>query len=167
MTASEMLTIPSAISPAEADALEALARRRSVLEIGAQFGFSTVLMANVATEVVSIDWHRGDPHAGFVDSLWTYRENLRRHGIVNVITVIGAAADALRHVGRQPFELVFHDASHDYQSVKDDLLLAAPLATEYLAIHDYGRFDGLTTACREVMGEDPSQVVDTLAIYRL
>ena len=165
MIASE-ITIPSAISPAEAFALEALARGRTVLEIGAQFGFSTVLMARVALQVVSIDWHRGDPHAGFVDSLWTYRENLRRHAAENVITVIGAAGDALRHVGRQPFELVFHDASHDYQSVKDDLVLARPLATEYLAVHDYGRFDGLTTACHEVMGQ-PSQVVDTLAIYRL
>ena len=160
------LTIPSAISTAEASALEALARERTVLEVGAQFGYSTVLMARVALEVVSIDWHRGDPHAGFVDSLWTYRDNLRRCGIENVITVIGAAGDALRFVGRRPFDLVFHDASHDYQSVHDDLVLARPLATEYLAVHDYGRFDGLSTACREVMG-NPSQVVETLAIYRL
>ena len=137
-----------------------------VLEIGAQFGYSTILMSRVALQVVSIDWHKGDPHAGFLDSLWTYRDNLRRHKVENVITVIGAAADALQHVGRRTFGLVFHDASHDYKNVRDDLILAKPLAFEYLAVHDYGRFDGLTTACHEVMGQ-PSQVVDTLAIYRL
>ena len=162
------LTIPTAISAAEADALEALARGRKVLEIGAQFGYSTVLMARVAESVVSIDWHKGDPNAGFVDSLWTFRENLHRNAVQDkVVTVIAPSLQALPFLKAEAFDLIFHDASHDYQSVRDDLMAAVPLIrTGYIAVHDYGRFDGLTSAVSLVLGS-PSQVVDTLAIFRI
>lgn len=161
-------TITTAISPAESDALEALARDRRVLEIGAQFGFSTVIMAMVARSVVSIDWHRGDPHAGFLDSLWTYRDNLKRNAVEDrVLTVIGPSHQALPVLAPNSFDLIFHDASHDYKNVLDDLGLALRLMDSgYVAVHDYGRFDGLTTACHEVLGQ-PSQVIDTLAVFRL
>lgn len=158
--------ILTALSPAEAEALQAVARGRRVLEIGSQFGFSTVVMAEVAQLVVSIDWHRGDGNVGFMNSLTTFRENLERYGVGDrVIPIVARSQDSLPLL-RPGFHLLFHDGNHDYQTVRDDLTAAWPLITEYILLHDYGRFDGLTRACHEVLGQ-PRQVVDSLAIYNV
>jgi len=158
----------TAVTDSEAACLRALARDRKVLEVGAQFGFSTVLMAQVAEYVVSVDWHRGDDNAGWQDSWPQFQQNLTRYAVVDrVVPIVARSLDAFRHLRDGAFELVFHDGMHDYRGVHDDLRAVRPLlGAGYLAVHDYGRFDGLTRACHEVLGT-PDQVVGTLAVYRL
>ena len=54
--------IRTGVHPSEAFALKTMAHNKVVLEFGAQLGFSTIVMAQVARRVVSVDWHRGDDH---------------------------------------------------------------------------------------------------------
>jgi predicted O-methyltransferase YrrM len=156
------------MTEAEAEVLGGLATGRRVLELGAQYGFSTVLMAAVAESVVSIDWHKGDANAGYQNSWLGFYENLQRYGVADrVIPIVGRCQDALPYLRDGAFELIFHDSSHDLRSVRDDLGAARRLITSgYIAVHDYGRFDGLTRACHATLGR-PNQVIGTLAVYRI
>lgn len=154
------------MSKAESYTLENLARNQVVLEIGSQFGHSTIVMATVAKHVISIDWHRGDERSGLVDSFGYFREAIKRHGVQDRVTpIIGRSEVVLPYLASQRFGLIFHDGAHDYANVRTDLDLIHLGADARLAVHDYGRLAGLTRACHEVLGE-PQQVVDRLAIYR-
>ena len=135
--------IGSAVSDAEAAKLQELAQDRLVLEMGAHLGFSTVVLAQVATKVHSVDWHRGDASAGPGD-LAAYLGNLRSNGVEDrVVTHLGRFEDVLPLLGLWRFGLAFVDGEHDRGSVNRDISLALPRlrAPGWLAIHDYGRFE--------------------------
>ena len=136
--------IPSAVTPAEAAALADLARGKTVLELGAHYGFSTVVLASVASWVTSVDWHMGDAHAGPGDTWPTFMANLTRYAMTGRVAVVRErfentlpvmAAAGLRFGG------CFLDAMHDLESVTRDTELALPLIEPggWLAWHDYGR----------------------------
>lgn len=130
--------ILTAITPQEASVLVDLVRDRRVIEVGAQFGFSTVLMAQVAKEVVSIDHHRGDEHAGHFDTLGEYLGNLRRYGVRARVEPIVADWREVVH-DLATFDVAFLDASHGEIEVANELSAFSRLAPT-LAVHDYGRF---------------------------
>jgi hypothetical protein len=87
------LRIWSSLLPEEVDELRVLADERYVLEIGAAFGYSTIVLASVAGHVWSIDPHDIQPAAGLFnfkgDNLGRYaagtlpllREHLRKAGL--------------------------------------------------------------------------------------
>ena len=84
------------LTPAEADELRRLAAGRTVLELGAWKGRSTVVLAEVASYVVSVDRHRGIPGHG--ESLDEYLANVR--DLANVAVVIAGFADIVPHLAR-------------------------------------------------------------------
>jgi hypothetical protein len=124
---------------------------------------------------VSVDWHRGDEHAGPGRTLLGYTQSLDRYGLADrVITVVARFEDVLPLLADQSFDLVFLDGAHGYEQVTRDIAAVrhALKADGALAFHDYGveaspvgrgRF-GVTQALLEAFGE-PDRVVDTLAIY--
>lgn len=138
--------IVSAVTREEAAALAGLARGKTVLELGAYLGFSTVVLASVAAEVISVDWHLGDAHAGLGDTWEGFCSNLDRYGVADRVHVIrGRFEDVLPPMAAvvPRFGGCFLDAMHDEESVSRDTALALPLIRPggFMAWHDYGRGD--------------------------
>ena len=136
--------IPTAVTREEAARLATLATGKDVLELGAWYGFSTVILAQAARRVVSVDWHQGDEHAGEGDTWDAYRANLARFGVTGKVDARrGRFADVLPALAKQGalFDGCFIDAQHDTASVEADLALALPLIRPggFVAFHDYGR----------------------------
>lgn len=176
--------IPTAMTEAEARKLARFAEGKRVLEMGAHLGFSTVVLARVAAEFHSVDWHRGDLVAGDGDSLAQFRTNLRSHGVEDrVIVHVGRFEDVLPTL-KPGFDLVFVDGCHSYEAVRQDIELALPLLAPggVMALHDYDREAqpgfrdgdwggftagdfGVTRAVDELSA--PDEIVDTLAVVRL
>lgn len=75
------LGIPTAMSDLELGYLRARAKGKICLELGAQFGASTVALAQAGTKVCSVDWHRGDADAGYSNTLGQFLSNLRRNAV--------------------------------------------------------------------------------------
>jgi glycosyltransferase involved in cell wall biosynthesis len=143
--------IPSAVTGEEAAKLASLASGGDVLELGAQYGFSTVILGQAARRVTSVDWHQGDASiaamgGGCPDTWEPYLANLARYGVAGKVDARrGRFADVLPALARQGvlFDGVFLDAQHDTASVEADLALALPLVRPggWVAFHDYGRSD--------------------------
>src|SRR6266496_5301349 len=93
--------IPTAVTSGEAAKLASLASGGDVLELGAQYGFSTVILAQAARRVTSVDWHQGDDSItamgeAATDTWESYRANLARYGVTaNVDARRGRFADVL------------------------------------------------------------------------
>jgi predicted O-methyltransferase YrrM len=167
--------VESSLTHDECVALAELADGKTTLELGAWRGRSTICMAQTARRLVSVDWHYGDAHAGYLPTLGEYWANLHRYGLAKrVITIIGRFEQALPLLAEDTFELVFLDGFHSYEQVKADIELLKPLAHRdaTVAFHDYmvagssrgGPGFGVTHAVEETFGS-PSRVVDTLAIF--
>ena len=136
--------ISSAVTANESQALADLARGKVVLELGAWFGYSTIVLASVAERVTSVDWHMGDDHAGITDTWEIFCFNIQRYGVANRIEAIRERfEDALPPLAEQgrKFDGMFLDAHHAEESVDRDLGLALPLMKPgaFVAFHDYGR----------------------------
>ncbi len=136
--------IPSGVTGEEAARLATLARGGDVLELGAGCGFSTVVLAQAARRVTSVDWHQGDAHAAETDTWEAYRANLARYGVAaRVDARRGRFADVLPALGKEGrlFDGCFLDGQHDAASVAADLALVLPLVRPggWVAFHDYGR----------------------------
>jgi len=160
--------IATALSLAEATLLSELAMGKAVLEVGAHYGFSTVVLGQAASSLVSVDNHRQD---GSVreGALPMYLWNLERHGLINEVTIIVAPSErALPLLRTDSFDLIFIDGDHEYQAVKRDLKLARPLLRRNgrMAFHDYGpEHFGVKRAVDELCG-GADQIVDTLAVVQ-
>lgn len=158
--------IPTYVTRAETEELQRLAQGGRVLEMGAQFGYSTVQLAQTAREVWSVDWHYGDPQAGERDTLaeWAgHTASLRRAG--KVIGVVGRFADVLPWLQPASFDLIFHDGYHDAEAVAADCRMALPLLSwgGAFCAHDWTLF-GVTPGLEPVLGP-PTRVIDRLAVW--
>jgi hypothetical protein len=155
------------LSQREAEALHDLAEGRSVLEMGAFKGRSTVAMALKAKSVTSVDWHQGDihtvgsrhPHIG--STLAEYRKNIAPYP--NVEPIVGRFEDVLPAMAGREFDMVLVDGQHDLESVIRDMNYAISFKPAVIAVHDYGLFE--VTEGLETFGVSPEKVVDTLAIF--
>lgn len=158
-------TLPAGwLSEAEADQLAQLATGRTVLELGAWKGRSTVAMASTAAMVVSVDRHAPyEVHGERVDedSLPDYLVAVR--GLANIVAVLGEFTVA-RMFSPDAFDLVFVDGFHDRDNVLHDLALARRFTEATIACHDFGRWD-TDAACLDTFGRLPDRVVDSLAVY--
>lgn len=136
--------IITAMTHHEAVALAELAAGKTVLELGAYHGFSTVVLASVAEEVISVDWHKGDDHAGLGDTWDIFQANLAMYDVNDRVRVVrGRFEDELPVMAGAGVQVdgVFLDARHDEESVQRDLDLALPMVRPggFVAFHDYGR----------------------------
>ena len=145
----------------EADALGALARDRTVLELGAWKGRSTVVLAAAARYVVSVDRHRGIPGHD-TDSLPDYLSHVR--DLNNVAIVVASFDEFVPLLGR--FDLVYVDGDHDSGSVLRDTQHALTVRPKVVAFHDWDFAEVRDTATL-VLGTDPDTVVGSLAWFSL
>lgn len=163
--------IQSALTEAEARALGELAAGRVVLECGAWWGYSTIALAQTAARVHSVDWHRGDEHAGHIETLSDYLANLARYDVRDRITVhVGRFEEVLPMLRGRAFEGCFLDGQHDRASVERDLRMIRPLIRRggWIALHDYGLFEVEPATTEFTAGSEfqLERVVDTLAVLR-
>ena len=135
-----------------------------VLEIGSAYGYSAIVIAQVAKLVTAVD-----PHTQF-DSEATFIDNLIQHQVFERVRFwTGPAADVLpRLFARgQSYDLVFIDGDHLPGSVRHDLAWARRLvrAGGAIALHDYllGPGTFVRPACQE--WREPDRLVETLCIY--
>jgi predicted O-methyltransferase YrrM len=156
--------IETSLTEREAAELQRLAALKRVLEIGAAFGYSTVVLAEVAVHVTSVDPHL--VHA----SIGVHESNLDRYGVVGRVgRLVGPSARMLPPLGDHQFDLVFVDGDHTAAGIAFDLAQVLRLVTPdgVLAFHDWDE-----ETCPDVRPvleawQQPDYVVDTLAIYRL
>jgi predicted O-methyltransferase YrrM len=157
----------SAITNAETKRLAELATGRRVLEVGSQFGYSTVVMALVATAVHAVDWHQGDDIVGDHDSLPKLWVNLGRYDVrERVVVHVGRSETVLPLLPAGSFDFAFHDADHTTEAVLTDARLILPLLAPgaLLAFHDFGRY-GVREAV-EALGLEQVSLTHSLVVVQ-
>ena len=134
--------ISTSLTAAETDALRELARGRVVLEVGSAYGYSTIVMAQVADHVFSIDPHSG--YGALPDSLNVMRQNIHAYDVADKVTImIGHSQPAMWALARggATFDLIFIDGDHRAEAVTADITNAILLSEDgpcVRAVHDYG-----------------------------
>ena len=155
--------ISTSLTAAEAAMLSRLAAGRVVLEIGSAYGYSTIVMAKVAEQVIAVDPHEG--HGALPGSLERMRANLAAYHAGNVTMVLEPSAWALRALGAAGarFGLVFIDGDHRADALAADLLGARALLSPsgQFAVHDHGE-DTCPDVAPVLDAFSPGQVTDTL-----
>jgi len=157
------------LHPCEAEKLPELAQGRVCLEVGAFEGYSTWLMAQTAVSVFSVDTFQANT-AGTVqmDELTTLDKYKRTiEGLPNVDYYIGTSAlyAATARRDKQEYDLIFLDADHSYEAVKQDIALWWPRLKDggIMAFHDYhpehSYFPGVYQAVTERFGELPNREI--------
>lgn len=164
--------ILSSITMPEAAKLRELASDAVVLEIGAAYGYSTVVMALVAKRVVSVD-----PHTGH-DSLHALEANLEAFGVANKVVVAPFRSDEyLPSLLPGSFDLAFVDGDHTEAGVGYDIRWCLRLVKPggVIAFHDYHEQScpGVTAALDAFLPSpgqsgwfDIIERIDTLLIVR-
>jgi predicted O-methyltransferase YrrM len=129
---------------------------------------------HVQGHVVTIDDFDPDTGGGYVTpSKEETEKNIARLGLTEYITIIEgeSASMASKWVG-PPIDLLFHDASHFYAQVKDDIEAWLPNMKPggLMAFHDYtGEGEGqigVSRAANEMLGK-PIHVSQRLGIFRV
>lgn len=169
--------IDSTVTREECETLHELARGKTVLELGALNGRSTVCIAQSANLVVSVDWHQGDSHSGFHWSLSPYLKNLVNFGVLEkVIPVVGRFENVVPLLADDSYGLIFVDGHHAYDSVRHDIARALPKLTMpgTMVFHDYGvemasTVDGQKFGVKQAVDERLSvtDTVGSLAVCEL
>lgn len=145
----------------EANELRRLSVGLTVLELGAWKGRSTVVLAERARYVVSVDRHRGiSGHDN--DSLPDYLANVRY--IENVAIIVGDFEKVVPLLAG--YDMVYVDGDHDADSVARDLRLVLDHNPRVIAMHDFD-FEEVRVGAREVLGRDPDGLVGSVASFTL
>ncbi len=157
------MTLPDGwLSAVEASTLRDLARDQRVLELGAYEGRSTVLMAQVATLVVSVDRHTGITDDG-PDTLPAFLGNVRH--LPNVAVIVADITQMLPHL--YGFDMVYIDSAHDTDSAQRDATLAAAAGATIIAVHDWD-LDSVQEGVSKVLWrQQPEAISGTLAVFLL
>lgn len=137
-----------------------------VIELGAFEGKSTILFARSGCHVHSIDaWTLdiadrsayGILAVSAEASFERFQHNLRQAGVDELVTIHRGLTHVIGRGWKLPTRLLFVDAGHTYEDVKDDLNLWAAHVESggLLLMHDVlgDRFLGVTRAASELLRE--------------
>jgi predicted O-methyltransferase YrrM len=133
--------IVSAVSQAECAELARLAKDKIVLELGSDYGRSTIALASVAEKVVSVDFfldYFSDQR--HTDDLQKFFTNIKRYNVWPKIThIVGDYTNIANRLISRQFDLIFIDGIHFHEYVLRDLLLSLALVKipGTIAFHDY------------------------------
>ena len=147
------------LSAADIAELTRIAEGKTVLELGAYKGRSTVVLAGVAEYVISVDRHTGVVDVP-EDTLPEYLEAVRE--LSNVAIVVAQFDRFVPLVGH--VDLVFIDGDHDYNSVERDIALALRTEPETVAFHDWD-FAEVRDAAAVFFGPEPDSLGGSVASF--
>lgn len=126
-----------------------------MVEIGSFSGVSSELFALHCHTIHCVDlWQ---PYSEIVDSNMSEGEvrfdNMIK-GYKNIVKIKQSSTDASKTFENGSLDLVYIDAAHDYQNVKNDILQWLPKVASkgFIAGHDY-TIPGVSQAVNEVLGE--------------
>lgn len=138
-------------------------RRRTIAEVGSWKGTTAIAMAeNTSGHVYCVDTFRGsvgeEKHQkldeGEEDWLYkTFIKNTSDFGNIHPVRMSSLDAAAHFRTINRKFDMVFLDASHDYESVKADILAWEPLldGNGLLCGHDRS-WEGVERALQDTIG---------------
>lgn len=149
------------LTPPEANELRYLSRGRTVLELGAWKGRSTVVLSEAAAYVVSVDTHRGIAEVGGDDSLAEYLASVR--DLPNVAIVVADWCDLSPLLGH--FDLVYVDGNHDLRSVERDTMIALERDPDWIAFHDWDFEEVRDGAALSLGVSDPTRLTGSVASF--
>lgn len=126
-----------------------------IIEFGTLFGATTLLLASVKAsgqQVISVDNFCWNPFGLRPEQHKAFTLKFLRYGIAAgdiELAVLDSATFRARYAGAVP-QIVFLDADHSYEAVRDEIAWAKQLGVPVIAGHDYGhaRF-GVTRAVDE------------------
>ena len=160
------------MKPSELEWLaEQASKHRCIVEVGSWMGRSTTAMADNmegSGVIFAVDtWRGSEEHESYlkdkpIDFVYNiFRKNLTVHiesGRVCPVHLPSIeAARVFRAIGYADFDMVFIDASHDYENVKADIKAWKPLLRSggLLCGHDWGH-PPIVQAVRELLGNPKS-----------
>lgn len=149
----------------ELEKLVELAANREVLEVGSYRGLSAWGMALTARRIVCVDTFKaatdGQRQTEDFTTLVAFQDAVARYRIVHALTLASEVAGPA--LGDQTFDMIFLDAMHDYDSVRNDIhrWWTKLRPRGILALHDYGHdaFPGVKQAADEIFGPAPEGTV--------
>lgn len=93
---------------------------RVIVDLGVDFGFSTIALARPNIGMVyGVDWFKGDSCAGYRDTEQECRQNLAESGVTNV-EIIRSDFSALAARWSLPIDILHIDGDHAYPNVQRD-----------------------------------------------
>lgn len=134
-------------------------RNGTIVELGSYRGKSTIALAMGAqisdATVYAVDHHPDyisvDTAYGMFDNQ-AYYENIARHGVGSVLKTINLSSMQFIQYWREPIDLLWIDASHEYEDVKTDFLNWSPFVRGKIAMHDTsGWFEGVSHFVEELL----------------
>jgi predicted O-methyltransferase YrrM len=138
------------------------ATHESIIELGSWVGRSTrALCDNTPGHVWAVDmWKDGDPFPNAELAYNIFNENLKDHIETGKLSVLRGTTDAAFNIvfgmhTKPFFDMVFIDASHEYEQVKRDILNYRTVLRlgGLLCGHDLNH-DGVNKAVNEIFGAD-------------
>lgn len=177
------LHVWTSLTERESVTLRNLATGCRCVEIGAAFGYSTLLLASVAESVYSIDPHcvpTGKVSFGFLEdadieryrigTLATMQLNLSRTGLASRVTIVQGYSQTVL-AGGLPFvsDFAFIDGDHGRDACLADLRNCERLMVGggTICVHDYA--EDSCPGVREAvdMWGGQREVIDSMAVIRL
>ena len=129
-----------------------------IAEIGSWMGRSTCALAeNTTGTVYAIDTWAGSPETAEenVTSEQLFEQFTKNTEALPIKAIKKTSVDAAQYLYSQgiKFDMIFIDAAHDYESVKQDILAWKPLLKDngIMCGHDYGAWPGVTRAVDETI----------------
>jgi len=154
----------------EYDFLKEFCKDKDVLEVGSYKGKSTACIASVANSVIAIDSFRYlsevQPQVPFLTTITPFLQNISQFN--NIITIIGKSVDVSKNIKDNSKDVIFIDASHEYEDVKDDIKVWLPKLKKggYMLFHDYcyDSIEGVVRAVDE--WRKPEKIIKTIAVVK-
>jgi hypothetical protein len=159
------LTAQADLTGLEKLALEATAKSGCVkaVEVGSWAGATALVLGKAFTQLFCVDTWEGSPAdwvggaAAKIGPRVAFQAFCRNMGDRLYRTVFPCAGRSQTYAAIWPFPvgLVFIDADHRYEHVKADILAWRPHVAKggLLVGHDYGVFEGVTRAVKELVPE--------------
>lgn len=178
------------LSRAEAEMLYLFAKEvspsSSIIEIGSHLGKSTCVLGGAVKDkgikIYCIDpwtvWNTPNdlgeeslcmrPRLSDKDmarsSFEQFKENVAH--LDNIVICRGLSRDVMPTLDVD-VQMIFIDGNHEYESVKEDLVLALNKKPRFILCHDYANNDheGVTDAALEVFGRPADLVADAIGVW--
>lgn len=128
------------MSGAELTMMTALARNKTVLEIGTWKLGSAFAMSHEAKHVITVDAYRGDQYTGEAYTLPEAYANRRELKVEDRITLIAQdGKEVLKYLDLQKFDLIHYDADHTGAETRAalTLILAGCRQDALILVHDF------------------------------
>lgn len=143
----------------------------TLLEVGSYKGDSACIFAQYFGHVTCVDaWEQSLFNVPNTSAHAAEAEFDRRVArLSNVAKIKGRSLEVVVHTSTPVCDVLYIDASHDYESVKADLLAWRGKASLYVCGHDYwpSKFPGVVRAVNETLGKPDQTFCDMSFLWRV